>query len=97
PRLTWHQAGPTLSTGDAGGPCDGATGGTAARQGRGVPGGRRVGVLRDREVPDLRPAVAARPARALGGRPRGERRIREGRPPRFRPLEEGGADRRAGG
>src|SRR5438477_395042 len=53
-------------------------------------------LLRHRQVPDLRAVVAPRYAGAQGRRAGRERRVRQGRPARFRAVEEGRAGGRAG-
>ena len=68
-------------------------------EGRGLQGRRRLGLLRHRAVPGVRPALAARPARARGrGQRAGQRRrVRQGGRARLRALEGGRAGGRGGG
>ena len=67
----------------------------AAGPGRGLPGRGRLGLLRHRAVSGVRPAVAARPARAPRRRQRaGERRrVQQGGRARLRAVEGGASPR----
>ncbi len=60
-------------------------------------GDDRVRLLRDRTVSDVRTVVSARPPGVEDRGPRGERRVRERRPPRLRAVEARDGRGRSGG
>ena len=86
-----------LPAGDGVHPADDPAGRAAHGAGAGVPGGRRVGVFRDRAVSAVRAVVAAGHAGGEGWRAGGAGRLLEGERAGFRVMEGGEAGGRAGG
>ena len=95
PRVPAHPARGELSEGDGLHPADDRPRRAADRSRRGVSGGGRLGLLRDRQVSRLRQAVAARHARGEERRARSAGRLHQGERAGLRSLEGGEARGRA--